>query len=63
MARYIKNYCPNCGHETTHKIWKEDFLGGSGIGRIMLGICTAGFSMWDSITYCKCCSCGRTKQI
>lgn len=62
MARYIKNYCPICGHETTHKIWKEDFLGGSGLGRIVLGICTAEFSMWDSITYCECCSCGRTKR-
>ena len=63
MARFIKNYCPRCEHETTHKVWKEDFLGGSGLGRILLGIATASVSMMDSTSYCKCCSCVRTKRI
>ena len=63
MARYIKNYCPRCGHETTHKVWKEDWLENTGVTRLLWGILTAGVSMVDSITYCKCCSCGRTKRI
>lgn len=60
---YIKNYCPNCGCDTTHKIWKEDWLGQTGLSRLIMGICTATVSMWDSETYCKCCSCGKTKRI
>ena len=63
MARFIKNYCPSCGYETIHKIWKEDLMENTGATRLIFGVLTAGFSMMDSTTYCMCCSCGRTKII
>ena len=63
MARFIKNYCPRCEHETTHKVWKEDWLENTGAARLLWGVLTCGVSMVDSTTYCKCCSCGRTKRI
>ena len=47
MARFIKNYCPRCGHETTHKVWKEDWMENTGATRLLWGVLT----------------CGRTKQI
>lgn len=63
MAKFIRTYCKKCGCETTHTIWKEDFLENTGVARILWGVLTAGVSMWDSVTYCKCCSCGTTKRI
>lgn len=63
MVIFIKNYCPTCRHETTHKIWKEDCMEDTGVTIFPWGVFTAGFSTWDSVTYCKCCSCGRAKRI
>lgn len=37
--------------------------GNTGATRLLWGVLTAGINMLDTITYCKCCSCGRTKQI
>ena len=63
MEKTIKTYCPKCGCETAHRVYTEDGMGVSGVGRIFSTLLTAGTSLLFCKTYCTCLSCGKTREV
>ena len=65
MSETIICYCPQCGRETLHTIYKVNCWGekSNALELLANGILTGGMGFFHIDTVCECTNCGNKKKI